>query len=92
MPPRTKLYPSSLDPIADDVLDRWAAGEGAMLIAKTYGRTNRMFLRKIVLRARKRGDPRAIDHGHLAAGTEGWRKHYRVNRKHGKWNEWVFTP
>jgi hypothetical protein len=58
------------------VLDRWAAGEGAGLIAKDFGRP-RGYVYGIVFRARHKGDFRAVHHDEYAAGTEGWRNKYR---------------
>jgi hypothetical protein len=78
--------------IEDEVLDRWARGEGRALIASDYPFRTRGWISAILRRARKRGDPRAVPHLHLAAGQDGWRRHYRSVRKNGKYGPWVFTP
>jgi hypothetical protein len=78
--------------VIDDVLDRWFFGEGKESIAKDYPPHTRGWISGILRRARKRGDPRAVHHHDLAAGQDGWRRHYQVERKLGKWYRWVFTP
>jgi hypothetical protein len=68
--------------LKDIVLDRWFAGEGRETIAKDFGH-GRGWTNRIIRQARANGDPRAISHAHLAAGTEGWRQHYK--RKNSRW-------
>jgi hypothetical protein len=79
-----------LDPIAHKVMDRWAAGEGRASIARDYPGYTRSWVSSILRRARELGDPRAVRHDDFAAGRDGWRQHYQVQRRQGKWSRWIF--
>ena len=57
--------------IKNQVLDRWAMGEGAGFIARTFGR-DAAWVRLVVRAARSMGDPRAVSHADAVAGTEKW--------------------
>ncbi len=74
----------------DEVLDRWARGEGAGLIAKDYGHTP-AWAKKIVRQARAAGDQRAISHARFAAGADGWRQRYVLRHEGGRIAGWTFT-
>lgn len=74
----------------DAVLDRWFAGEGAGLIAKDFGHT-RSWVFKIVTKARKAGDPRAISHADFSAGEDGWRRRYTLRHEGGRIAGWAFA-
>lgn len=61
--------------LENEALDRWAKGEGAGFIARTFGRDG-AWVRKVVRAARVKGDPRAVSHADAVAGTETWRKRF----------------
>lgn len=71
------------------VLDRWASGDGAGLIAKDF-RRNADWVRRVVRNARKAGDRRAISHTDAVAGTDLWRTRFAVIHRQGKIAGWEF--
>jgi hypothetical protein len=59
----------------DDVLDRWERGESSEEIATAVGMVHAASVRTIVLRARKRGDARAVrrrGYGYNSQHLKAW--------------------
>lgn len=74
----------------DEVLNRWAAGEGSGLIAKDFC-CGKSWIKKIVRQARADGDLRAISHVGFEAGSDGWRQRYQMRHEGGRIVGWTFT-
>ena len=74
----------------DEILTRWANGEGAGLIAKRFRRTGvngRQWIYKVVAKARQAGDPRALRHTDAKAGQPLWRQRFKREGRNWVFNE-----
>lgn len=74
----------------ETVLNRWATGEGAGMIARDFG-CNPSSVRSLVRRARNTGDKRAVSHADAVAGTDTWRARFAMRHQGGRIAGWVFV-